>query len=275
MRTGIHLGLGQGYERALAYAKGLGCTTVQVFTHSPRMFSFKPLDEARQGVLRDGWKALGIDPVVSHASYLINIGTTDSRKFHSALAILRNELTYAEAFGCSFVVYHVGKHLQATVEEGIRQVVKGIMRLQETLEETGVMLLLEIAAGQGTEFGRSFEELQQVLDGLPGEYERLVGVCLDTCHLYAGGYDIGKPEEVLAQIDGTFGMGRVKVVHVNDSKFPLGGRRDRHENLGRGHIGLDGLRAFCSHPRIRDLPLILETPMEGQEQDLRLLNSFL
>ena len=275
MNTGFHLGLGGGYESALQHAEELKISTVQIFTHSPRMFKFKELEPDRQRVLLDGWTRLNIRPVVSHASYLINIGNTDNRKFYGALSILKNELIYGKAFGCQYVVFHVGKHLDASVEDAMAQVVKGITKLEETLKETGVMLLLEIAAGQGSEFGKTFEELQQILDALPDSVHEHVGVCLDTCHMFAGGYDVGKPDAVIKNIEDTFGMDRVKVVHVNDSKFGLGEHKDRHEHIGKGHIGLKGLSAFVNHPKILDLPLILETPEDaiGHPEDLAALRS--
>ncbi|MBR9701008.1 deoxyribonuclease IV [Candidatus Woesearchaeota archaeon] len=278
MRTGVHIGLGQGYEEALAYASELGCETAQIFTHSPRMFKFKPLDDSRQKVLRDGWKKHNIHPVVSHASYLINIGSTDNKKFYGALGLLKNELIYAAAFGCQYVVYHVGKHTTATVEEGMAQVVKGLDKLLETLKETGVMLLLEGAAGQGTELGRTFEELQEIFQKVKPDIRKHLGVCLDTCHMFAAGYDLSKSESVVKNIKNTIGVDSVKVIHVNDSKFPLGEKKDRHDHIGEGHIGTEGLKAFLTRPEWKDIPMILETPIDDrgdQYTDLEALRKIL
>jgi deoxyribonuclease-4 len=281
VRRGVHLALGAGYEGALEHARWLGCTTVQVFTHSPRTFAFKPLEPKRQQVLLDGWKRLGISPVVSHASYLINIGAANNKKFYGALSILKNEIVYAKAFGCAYLVLHVGKHTGSGKEQSVQQVAKGIEKLADTLRESEVMLLLEIAAGQGTEIGRTFEELQEVLEKLDAPTSALAGVCLDTCHLFAAGYDITTKEgaeSVVRNIERTFGMQRVRIVHVNDSKFGLGERKDRHENVGKGKIGADGLRAFLTHPKIKGLPMILETPFDDQKEqkaDLDALNALL
>lgn len=277
MRVGVHLSLGPGYGKALAHADALGCTTIQIFTHSPRMFKFKDLDPERQAILLEGWESQGIDPVVSHASYLINIAAKDERKFQGALSILAKELEYAQAFGCKYVVFHVGKHTDETLEEGIAQVTKALDQLAPVMKETGVMLLLEVASGQGTEIGRTFEEVAAVLNSVKDS--SMLGVCIDTCHLYAAGYDIAKdPRGVIEEFKSTIGLDRLKVVHVNDSKFALGQRKDRHEHLGLGHIGNDGLRAFLNVPEIRDLPMILETPIDergGQEMDLAVLRELL
>ncbi len=276
--TGVHLGLGMGYEEALDYAKNLKCTSVQIFTHSPRMFKFKELDPNRQQVLIEGWEKLGIYPVVSHASYLINIGSTDNKKFYGALGILEKELEYAAAFGCHYLVYHVGKYTGGTPEEGKAQIVKGINKLEKTLKKTGVMLLLENSAGQGTELGRNFTELKEILDAVESSVKPHLGVCLDTCHLFASGYDITKPESVISEFDELVGLEHLKVIHVNDSKFELGGKKDRHAHLGKGFIGREGLKAFLTHKSIKELPMILETPIdeEGEQaDDLRVLREIM
>lgn len=266
---GVHLGLGEGDAKALAHAKRLGCTAVQVFTHSPRSFQFKPLDEARLSALRAGWSEVGIGVVVSHCCYLINLGSSDSKAFHGSLAVVRKELEYAAAFGCAYFVLHVGKYTTTDHETGMRQVAKGLNRLADTLSKTGVTLLLETVAGQGTEIGDTFEGLAQLLSMLDPPVREHVGVCVDTCHIFAAGYDIRTPkgaEEVVRKMDAAFGVAAVKVIHVNDSKGDLASRLDRHENLGKGNIGLDGLRAFVTHPKLKDLPLILETPFEKPEE---------
>jgi len=266
---GVHLALGGGDDKALAHAEWLGCSAVQIFTHSPQSFQFKPVDEPRLTQLRAGWKRLGIQTVVSHASYLINIAATENAKFHGAVAILRKELEYAAHYGCHYVVLHIGKHTTSTKEEGIAQVIKGIEKVADIFTTHDIMLLLEGAAGQGTEIGAVFAEIDAVIKGLSKETATHVGVCLDTCHLYASGHDIAtQPKKIVQEIEKTFGIARVKVIHVNDSKFALGERKDRHEKLGQGHIGSDGLRAFLTQPDIKKLPMILETPFDDQKEQM-------
>ncbi len=264
---GVHLALGGGDDAALAHAQWLGCSAVQVFTHSPQSFQFKPIDAPRLEKLRAGWKRIGVSVVVSHASYLINIAAVENAKFHGAVAILRKELEYAIAYGCHYVVLHIGKHTTSTKEEGIAQVIKGIENVGDILKKGDVMLLLEGAAGQGTEIGAVFGEIGTIIKGLPKDIASHVGVCLDTCHLFASGHDFPKrAREIVREIDSAFGIKCVKVIHVNDSKFALGERKDRHEKLGKGHIGIDGLRAFLTQPDIKKLPMILETPFDDQKE---------
>ena len=264
---GVHLALGGGDDAALAHARWLGCTAAQIFTHSPQSFQFKPLDTERLARLRAGWKSAGVCVVVSHASYLINVASAENAKFHGAIGILRKELTYAAAFGCQYVVLHVGKHTTSTMEEGIAQVVRGITKVEDVLREGAVMLLLETAAGQGTEIGSRFDEIGRIIGALPVDVAQHVGVCVDTCHVFAAGYDIASdPDGVVRAMEAGFGLARLKVIHVNDSKGGLGDHKDRHENLGKGQIGIDGLRAFLTHPKIAPLPKILETPFADQKE---------
>jgi deoxyribonuclease-4 len=279
--TGIHLGLGQGYEKALAYARELHITTAQIFTHSPRSFQFKELDENALRALRHGWEELRISPVISHCNYLINLGSPDNKTFYGSVATMKKELAYAKAFGCTYFVLHVGKHKDATLEAGMAQVVKGITLCEEDIKQTGVIVLLETVAGQGTEIGRTFDELGKLIAMIPASLREHIGVCVDTCHIFAAGYDIRTAkgvEDAIGKMDRAFGISRVKVIHVNDSKGDCGDHLDRHEHIGQGMIGADGLRAFLTHPRIRELPMILETPIDDagdQASDLQALRALL
>jgi deoxyribonuclease-4 len=281
MPIGVHLGLGDGYEKALAYAKGLGCTSVQVFTHSPRSFSFKELDHVALKKLNDGWKEQGIHPVYSHCNYLINLGSSENKTFYGSLTTVKKELVYARAFGCDYFVLHVGKFKDKDVQTGMKQVAKALNSCKQELEETNVMVLLETVAGQGTEIGRTFEELNDLLQLLDPTIQAQVGVAIDTCHIFAAGYDIRTKAGVQSTIDNiqrTFGLARVKLIHVNDSKGELGGHLDRHEHVGKGAIGNEGLKAFLTHPDIRDIPMILETPIDeegDQSSDMQALKKLL
>jgi deoxyribonuclease IV len=281
MRTGIHLGLGTGHDKAIAYAKRIGCRTVQIFTHSPRSFQFKPLDEAVCKNLRDHWKNHDINPVYSHCNYLINLGSQDSKLFYASLSTVKKELEYCRAFGCDYFVLHVGKHKEGTLEQGMQQVAKGLNKLGPELEKYKVMILLETVAGQGTEIGAKFEELNTLLEMLDQDIQPHVGVAIDTCHIFAAGYDIRTKEGVdvtIKTIESTFGFARVKLIHVNDSKGDLGDHLDRHEHVGKGKIGSAGLKLFLNHPKVKNIPMVLETPVDDaddQEKDLIALNKLL
>jgi deoxyribonuclease IV len=278
--TGFHLSMGTGQEKAITYASTAGCATVQIFTHSPRSFSFKPLDVEANAKLLANWKKHNIGPIYSHCNYLINLASTDNKQFYGSLNTVKTELEYARAFGCDYFVLHVGKHKDAGADVGMAQIAKGINKLKETIIKTKVIILLETVAGAGTEIGAKFEELGKLLEMFDDDIKEYIGVCVDTCHIFAAGYDIRTKagvEAVVKNMDATFGTSRVKLIHVNDSKGELGDHLDRHEHLGQGHIGLDGLKAFLTHPKIRNIPMVLETPVDekgDQVQDLKILNSF-
>jgi deoxyribonuclease-4 len=280
-RTGIHLGLGGGHDKAVDYAKRIGCQAVQIFTHSPRSFQFKPLDEAVCKNLRDHWKSKDIHPIYSHCNYLINLGSLDNKMFYGSLSTIKKELEYARAFGCDYFVLHVGKHKEGTLEQGMQQVAKGLNKLRPELEKYKVMILLETVAGQGTEIGAKFEELNALLELLDKDIRPHVGVAIDTCHIFAAGYDLRTKqavEKTIKNIESAFGLARVKLIHVNDSKGECGDRLDRHEHVGKGKIGAEGLKMFLNHPKIRGIPMILETPVDeddDQEKDLVELNKLL
>jgi deoxyribonuclease-4 len=277
---GVHLSMGGGYEKAIAYAHGLGCTTVQIFTHNPRSFQFKPLIPAEIKKINDLWKQQGIHPIFSHCNYLINLGASENTTFYASVSAAQKELEYARAFGCDYFVLHVGKHKEHGLEAGMRQVAKAVGKLKPVLLKTKVTLLLETVAGQGTEIGVKFEELAQLIAMFDKEVQQYIGVTLDTCHIFAAGYDIRTKdgvERTVAEIERTFGLRRVKLIHVNDSKGELGDNLDRHEHLGKGRIGAAGLKAFLTHPKLRDIPMVIETPVDediGQEDDFAVLQGF-
>lgn len=276
---GIHLSLGSKLE-GIAYAKSLGCTTVQIFTHNPRSFQFSPIDTKKMEILKLSWKDVGIEKVFSHCNYLINLGTSDEAMWHASFNTSKKELEYAREYGCDYFVLHVGKYKETSVKAGIAQIVKALNRLEPDLKKTKVMLLLETVAGQGTEIGRTFEELNQIFEKVEPSVLEHLGVCLDTCHIFAAGYDIRTTagvEKTIANIESTFGVEKIKLIHVNDSKGDLGDNLDRHEHLGLGKIGADGLKKFLTHIKIANIPKVIETPIDdkiSQEDDLLILKNF-
>lgn len=279
-RTGFHLSMGGGQEKAVQHAADAGCSTVQIFTHSPRSFSFSPLDLEKTQKLVTLWKKHSIGPIYSHCNYLINLASPDSKQFYGSVSTVKKELEYARAFGCDYFVLHVGKHKDSGAQAGMERIAKGINSIKDTIKSTKVMILLETVAGQGTEIGDRFEELGALIGMFDEDIQEHIGICLDTCHIFAAGYDIRTPEgveKVIGEIESAFGAKRIMLIHVNDSKGQLGDRLDRHEHLGKGHIGLKGLKAFLTHPKIRGIPMVLETPVDDetdQVQDLKILNGF-
>lgn len=280
-RIGAHVTISPTPMKGIDQALDLGVNTIQIFTHNPRGWSFKELNYEELEKFRAACKKHDIDPIISHCNYLINLATTEKEQWDKSIWCLKKELEYAKAFGCKYFVLHVGKHKGEGVDVGIAQVIKGLAAVKDELIDSGVMLLLETVAGQGTEVGEEFSELNKILKGLPANIASHVGVCMDTCHVFAAGYDIRSSEnvnELAQQIESSFGFAKLKVIHANDSKGELGQNKDRHEHIGMGNIGAAGFSALFTHEKFKGIPIILETPHDdhgGYEKDLETLRKLI
>ena len=197
------------------------------------------------------------DNVIVHAPYIINLANGDESKFNFSCNFLSEELKRVNTFGMKYLVLHPGSHVGLGVDEGISNIVKAL-NLVLSKDDSNVMILLETMAGKGSEVGRTFEELKRIIDGV-SKKER-IGVCLDTCHLNDAGYDLNNFDDVLDEFDKLIGIDKIKCIHINDSKNTLDSHKDRHENIGRGTIGLDTLIKVINNPKLKDVPKILETP---------------
>ena len=195
--------------------------------------------------------------VIVHAPYIINLANGDESKFNFSCNFLSEELKRVNTFGMKYLVLHPGSHVGLGVDEGISNIVKAL-NLVLSKDDSNVMILLETMAGKGSEVGRTFEELKRIIDGVSRK-ER-IGVCLDTCHLNDAGYDLNNFDDVLDEFDKLIGIDKIKCIHINDSKNTLDSHKDRHENIGRGTIGLDTLIKVINNPKLEDVPKILETP---------------
>lgn len=195
--------------------------------------------------------------VIVHAPYIINLANGDESKFNFSCNFLSEELKRVNTFGMKYLVLHPGSHVGLGVDEGISNIVKAL-NLVLSKDDSNVMILLETMAGKGSEVGRTFEELKRIIDGV-SKKER-IGVCLDTCHLNDAGYDLNNFDDVLDEFDKLIGIDKIKCIHINDSKNILLSHKDRHENIGRGTIGLDTLIKVINNPKLKDVPKILETP---------------
>jgi deoxyribonuclease IV len=248
-----------GIKRALDHAAELGADSVQLFAQSPRAWRFPEHDPADLERFRERRVELGLGGVFVHALYLINLGSPRDEIYDKSVATLRQTVATATAIEADGVVVHVGSHLGAGLETGLGRAVPALAQVLE-LTSDRTWLLLENSAGAGDTIGRSVEELAELHERL-GHHRRL-GLCLDSCHLFASGYDVGDPEEVarvVGQVDSTIGLARLRALHVNDSAAPLGSNRDRHANVGDGLIG-ERLGAFLAHPSVQHLPALLEVP---------------
>ena len=249
-----------GLPLAIARAKAHDCEALQIFTKNANQWRARPLDPGEATAFRQAAAESGIQPIVSHASYLINVATADPALRAQSLAALGDEVDRAEALGLLGVVLHPGSRKTASEDEAIALVVSALVEVLASRAAGSTMILLEHTAGQGSAMGASFEQIAAMLDGV-GDKRRL-GVCLDTCHLLASGYDIVSEDgyrDTFDRFGALIGFERLKVFHLNDSKKPCGSRLDRHEHIGKGCIGLEPFRRLLNDPRFDQLPMVLET----------------
>ena len=247
-------------EEAVSY----GANTFMIYTGAPQNTRRKNIEDLNIEAGQAHMKENGIDDIIVHAPYIINIGnTTKPDTFELGVNFLRLEIERTNALGAKQIVLHPGAHVGAGADEGIKKIIEGLNEVLEQNQE--VQIALETMAGKGTECGRSFDELAKIIDGVT--HNQHLSICLDTCHIHDAGYDIvGNLDGVLEEFDSIIGLNRLKVLHINDSKNPMGARKDRHENIGFGHIGFDALNKVIHHPLLSSVPKILETPYVGEDK---------
>ena len=265
MRLGAHESIAGGLYKAFDRAQSAGCETMQIFVKPNRRWAVKPLTEEDVARFKAKSEETGIRPVVGHASYLLNLATPDEALWTKSRDMLIVELERCEALGVPYLVLHPGSHMGTGEEAGLARVAQALGDVHAATPGFCAQVLLETTAGQGSGLGHRFEHLAWLMEHAP-EGER-VGVCVDTCHIFAAGYELRAPEGYAATMeafDRIVGIGRLKALHLNDSKGELGNRKDRHEHIGKGHIGLDGFRNLLNDPRLAGLPALLETP-KGKE----------
>lgn len=266
LKIGSHVSMGGkkmllgASEEAVSY----GSTTFMIYTGAPQNTRRKPIEDLNIEAGLAHMKEHGIEDIVVHAPYIINIAnTTKPETFELGINFLRSETERTAALGAKQIVLHPGAHVGAGADRGIERIIEGLNEVL-TKDQT-VQVALETMAGKGSECGRSFDELAKIIDGVTHN-ERL-SVCFDTCHVHDAGYDIVNDfDGVLEQFDRIVGLDRIKVVHVNDSKNPKGASKDRHENIGFGHIGYDALDRIVHHEVFSQIPKILETPYVGEDK---------
>src|SRR2546426_10949245 len=262
-RLGAHMSVAGGLPRAVDRAVMHRCDALQIFAKNASQWRGRLVSREEIREFRAKVKASGIYPVMSHASYLINLATTSAPLRQQSLDAMGDELDRAEALGLLGVVLHPGCYTAGNEADGLELIASGLLELLRARRRGKTMILLEHTAGQGTALGATFEQLASIIAKMNDH--RRVGVCLDTCHLLASGYDVGSPEgyaSTFAQFGRLIGFDRLKAFHLNDSKKPLGSRVDRHEHIGQGCLGLEPFRRILNDPRFRGLPMLLETPKE-------------
>lgn len=269
VRIGIHASISGELPNALREAAGLGCRTVQLFSRNPRGWEARALEVAEIRAFRRERERLGLDPVIIHAPYLLNLAAATPQVRERSIRALRQEIKRALQLGADYLVLHPGSTLGRSIEDGIRACARAIRRAVWDAAVDSLCLLLENTAGQGHQIGWRFEHLAALLEEV-GELP--VGICLDTAHAFAAGYDLATEAgfaETLAQLRATVGLERVRVLHLNDTRVACGGRVDRHWHIGEGNLGAEALRRILTSAAFRGCPFILETPRKTVEDDRR------
>lgn len=263
---GSHLSIAGGYYKAALKAAQLGMSTVQIFTKNNNRWEGKELVDEDCKLFRDAIKEHGLVKPCSHDSYLINLASPKTELWEKSVDALTIELERAEAFGLEGVVMHPGSFVEDTEQGGLKRIAKGIDEVHQRISGIRCKLWLETTAGQGTNLGHRFEHLAQILNDVK-ESERL-GICVDTCHIFAAGYPLISQEDYDAtfeEFDKVVGIDRICSFHINDSKKPLGSRVDRHDHIGEGELGLEPFRHLMNDSRFENLPMYLETKKEKRD----------
>ena len=272
LNIGCHLSCSNGYLAMGRQALDIGANTFQFFTRNPRGGSVKPFDRADAEALNDFMTAHSFAPVLAHAPYTLNAAAADARVREFAFRTMREDLERLAYIPNAMLNFHPGSHVKQGAEAGVK-LIAGMLDEVYT-DELSTQVLLETMAGKGSEVGRNFEELRAIMD--ESKAGGRLGVCLDTCHVFDGGYDIvDHLENVLEEFDRIIGLERLKAIHLNDSKNPMASHKDRHEKIGQGAIGLDAFVRIINHPALRALPFYLETPneLDGYAAEIALLRS--
>jgi len=269
---GAHVSAAGGVDKAPGRAVEIGCACLQLFTKQPQRWAEPTLDDATCEAFKGAREAHGIRVAGAHDSYLINLASPDRALWKRSLRSFEGELARASMLGLDFLVTHPGNATDGDLASGVA---RNAEALTGALERVGgsTPVLLELTAGSGTSIGGSFVQLAEIISALPRHLATRVGVCVDTCHAWAAGYDLaGDWEGVWTRFDDALGLERLRLFHVNDSKHPLGSRRDRHEHLGRGTLGTEPFRLLMNDERFAGVPKLLETPKEDSPLTFDVMN---
>lgn len=269
-KIGCHLSASKGYLDMANTSEEIGANTFQFFTRNPRGGKAKDIDEEDVKAFLEKAKQIGIEVILAHAPYTLNCASSDEKIRNFAKETMKDDLMKMEYTPNNLYNFHPGSHVGQGADVGIKYIVE-ILNEVLTKEQT-TTVLLETMAGKGSEIGRAFEEIKEIIDGV--ELKDKLGVCLDTCHVNDAGYDIvNNLDGVLEEFDKIIGLKRLKAIHINDSKNPLGAHKDRHEKIGEGTIGIEAFERIINHEKLKNLPFFLETPneLDGYKKEIELL----
>ena len=271
IRLGVHVSISGGIDKAVARARDLGCSAIQIFSRNPRGWKASPLSSRAVAAFREAAGSREINPIVVHTPYLLNLASADQRLHRRSIRALSLDIKRAEQLGARYVVTHLGSAKERGKAFGLKRVVEALRAVWDP--NSPVFVLLENSAGAGNSVGVFFEEFQEIIQRLGNDGR--VGICFDSCHGFAAGYDFRsteKTETLVRKMDQTIGLTRLALIHLNDCAGSLGAHLDRHQHIGKGKIGLGGFRPLLSHPSLRMIPLILETPKRTPRDDFRNLS---
>lgn len=267
MRIGVHVSIAGRIDEAIDRAAALGCQTIQIFSRNPRGWRSIPLVPEDVKAFRLKRQQKDIHPVLVHIPYLINLATPQDRLWRLSIDSYADDITRTDTLGAEYFVTHLGAHTGSGEAEGLKRFCSGLnMVIKKSRPKT--MILLETCAGQGSSLGHRFEHIRYIMDKVDSDN---IGVCLDTCHVYVSGYDISSAkglDSTLKDFDRIIGLKRLKAVHLNDAKGRCGSKLDRHEHIGKGNIGKDGIRRIITHSKLSGLSFVMETPKDKPTDDM-------
>ncbi|WP_346708025.1 deoxyribonuclease IV [Massilistercora timonensis] len=259
MIIGTHMSVAKGIAAAAENTVKMQADTMQIFSRNPRGSGYRDYEEKEIERFQEIRRTGGLGPILAHAPYTMNLASDKEKVYEFACMVLREDVARMDRLGIENLVFHPGSHTGIGVEKGIANIIRGLD--QAITGEEKITVLLETMSGKGTEIGGRFEELRAIRDG--AAHPERIGICLDTCHVFAAGYDIVHDlDGVLQEFDEILGLELLKAVHLNDSMMPFGSRKDRHAVTGEGEIGMEALMQIVAHPRLRHLPFYLETPLD-------------
>lgn len=276
MKIGCHVSIAGGIDNSVKRAEELGCSTMQIFSKNASTWREKILKRDEVESFRGNLKNSNINPVFIHTSYLINLASPSDELYFKSINAFIEEMKRADILLTEpFLITHPGAHTGAGEEYGIERIIRALNIILEKSADLSLktMVLLEDTAGSGTHLGYTFGQLKRMMEG--AKDRKRIGICFDTCHAFAAGYDLSYQEgieQTLEELEKYIGLDKLKVIHLNDSKFPLSSRKDRHTHLGKGYIGLEGFKVLVNHKYLKDLPFILETPKHDEKDDINNIN---
>lgn len=273
LMLGAHFSIAKGLHRAVYEASEHQCDTLQIFTKNANSWKEKILSKTEASLFKKAKEDTGITIIASHTSYLINLASPEKEKLEKSCGALEQEMIRSSMLNLSFVVLHPGSHMKSGEKDGIQRIAEGLNSIFSRDNGNYPVLLLETTAGQGSSVGHTFENIAALIDGM--EQKKKIGVCMDTSHIFAAGYDIRNKktyQKTLNDFDTIIGLKYLKLIHLNDSKKDLGTRVDRHENIGEGFIGIRAFELIMNDKRLADIPKIIETPKDKQNRDADMKN---